>query len=76
MLHLNIDQNGSRRVFSDDENPRIYQVEWKCHKCELWIEEDEVVWSTEDGVLDTDAGGPYCIPCCPEQPDYDGEPVA
>jgi len=37
-----------------------------CHNCQTELHEDEVIWATEDGELNTDSGNPYCVKCCPE----------
>jgi hypothetical protein len=46
---------------------------WECIDCGLGLLDDDVVWSTQDGVLSTDIGDPYCAGCTPDQPDYDKE---
>ena len=37
----------------------------KCTDCPKMIDEDEVIWATEKGKLDTDKGNPYCDECLP-----------
>jgi hypothetical protein len=39
--------------------------EYKCSGCKTWIREDEVIWATKDGKLDTDKGKPFCDTCLP-----------
>jgi len=53
----------------DDMNERCQLEEWRCHKCNEWMDADEIVWATEDGELNTDKGNPYCDSCLPEQGD-------
>lgn len=45
----------------------------QCTECEEWMADDEVVWATREGVLSTDVGLPWCVSCCPNQPEGDPE---
>jgi hypothetical protein len=61
--------NGVRHTY-DDANPRCQMTEYECiGKCGVWMDEDEVIWATPDGRLNTDTGSPFCEACLPADPD-------
>ena len=44
---------------------------YNCEKCNLLIEEDDVVWADEDGDTDVHTLA-WCVSCLPAEPyDYD-----
>ena len=42
-------------------------MDYQCAGCSQEITEDEVIWATKDGVLNTDIGLPWCDTCLPEE---------
>ena len=67
MIHIEENKAGTRRTISDDMTARIYHTEYKCFGCGTWLHEDEVIWATTDGVLNTDLGNAYCDSCLPKE---------
>jgi hypothetical protein len=66
-IEIRYEEKGRKKVTYDPLNPRIYTEEWKCHECQTWIDQDEIVWAMENGTLSTDRGNPYCVECCPQE---------
>lgn len=66
-MTIRIEETDQMRVVYDDMNPRIYGKDWKCAGCGDWIPDDEVVWASDVGVLNTDTGKPWCVGCCPSE---------
>jgi hypothetical protein len=48
---------------------RMFCDSWKCVGCGEWLDEEDIVWALEDGTLNTDTGRPWCVSCCPADPD-------
>lgn len=48
-------------------NPEVYKTNVHCAKCHALVDDEEAVWVTKDGVLNTDLGDPYCVGCVPPQ---------
>jgi hypothetical protein len=40
---------------------------FECVVCGVDVQEDEVLWSTKDGILTTEIGDAYCVGCVPEE---------
>jgi hypothetical protein len=62
-----ISKDDQHKLTYDDMNERVSFEEWRCCWCEDWVHADEVIWATEDGVLSTDTGKPYCVSCAPQE---------
>ena len=41
---------------------------WKCAECKEWVDVDEIIWCTPEGIATTgDAGEPYHVQCAPPE---------
>jgi len=65
-MQQKISEDDRHKLTFDDMNERCQFEEWRCTECDEWTDDDDVVWATEDGELDTDKGKPYCCSCVPE----------
>lgn len=66
-MSIQTEKTDCYKITYDDMNPRIYHEEWKCKGCGSWLDDEDVVWATEDGKLTTDKGDAYCDSCLPEE---------
>ena len=68
-MAIRIEERGNVREVTDDMNPRIYSVEYKCKGCGLWVPEDETVWIDKDTkeASTGDNAEPWHVDCAPEQ---------
>jgi hypothetical protein len=41
----------------------------KCCICGQEFDEEDIIWVTSSGFLSVDKGNPYCMGCCPEEPE-------
>ena len=64
----NISKEGKVKTTYDENNPRIYSVEYRCTKCGAWIDSEDLdlVWiNPKTGETAEAEGDPYCGDCSP-----------
>ena len=44
-----------------------YHSAIECFTCKKKLHDSEVIYATENGILNTDVGNPYCDRCLPEE---------
>lgn len=71
-IHVGYNAEKTIRVTYDDTNERIYFREFQCPDCKKWTSEDEVVWTTPEGIvtMQDERALPYCVSCCPCRPEF------
>lgn len=71
-MATHIDESVGKRTISDDISGRIYSVEWRCHHCGKWVNDNDtdLVWANpKTGERNKGSAGarPFHLDCAPEE---------
>lgn len=66
-----VERKKVREIF-DEFNPRASLIQYKCHECGEWVDEDDTVWIDPKTHNATMEGAAYHVSCAPgELEEYD-----